>query len=298
MLETLYKNTPSNFYVYLIDQTADGIDYSLARKYPNLMIIRTPVTQMHRTGNLGFAKGTNLGVALVETPYMTFVNDDVEFIDPRWWEGVLQTFDKVDHADLTRPCMMVNPSSIKLPDWSVGRPKGDDFYILPYKESYTPQEYDDLVNKDHYINEHLTLQPGSVIDGVTMYCSVVKTRAFLEVGLLDEHYFPGGGEDYDYNCRANMANYRCVGTTMSWIFHHWSKSMNEVDSEKLKSLMQEDLKWNNNDEKWGKGFDIWGPKCPICQEYMRCRPGDSSVAACPKHPDQRFQLPPYMLQPL
>lgn len=260
-LETLYRNTPPNFYVTVIDWTPDGLDNERLRaQYKNLMIIRTPRTENHHAGNLGFAKATNLGIKLVETKYFTMCNDDVEFIDRRWWWGVLDAFKKTTEATPDRPCMMVNPGSVKLPDWSVGRPKGDDFYILPYKLKYTAEDYDHLVNDELYVNEHLTLMPGSVIDGVTMYCSVFETEKFLEVGMLDEHFYPGGGEDYDYNCRANMFGYRCVGTTMSWIFHHWSTTLSQLDSEKIKATIDDKLRWNNNNEKWGEGFDVWGVK--------------------------------------
>lgn len=225
------------------------------------MIIRSPKTLTHTKGNLGFAKATNLGVALVETPYFTMCNDDVEFIDRSWWFGVMDTFKMVDEATPDRTAMMVNPASVRLPDWSVGRPSGDHCDILPYKTKYTIDEYRGLVDDEHYINEHLTLQPGSVIDGVTMYCSVFKTRKFLEVGPLNEKFYPGGGEDYDYNCRANMHGYRCVGTTLSWVWHWWSKSMENVgDSEFIKESIDEKLRWNNNNELWGEGFDIWGVK--------------------------------------
>lgn len=260
-LETLYKNTVPNFYVYVIDQTPNGIDMNLRDRYQNLMIIRSPRTLTHTKGNLGFSKATNLGIALVETPYFTMCNDDVEFIDRRWWFGVQDTFKKATESTPDRPCMMVNPGSIRLPDWSVGRPSGDHHDILPYQQKYSKEEYDHLVNDEHYINEHLTLMPGSVIDGVTMYCSVFKTKMFLEVGLLNEKFYPGGGEDYDYNCRANMHGYRCVGTTMSWVWHHWSKSFATIqEADAIKDLIDEKLRWNNNNELWGEGFDIWGVK--------------------------------------
>lgn len=260
MLETLYANTEPNFYVYIIDQTKNGLNMSLREKYKNLMIIRTPRTDIHHAGNLGFAKATNLGIKLVETPYFTMCNDDVEFVNRSWWQGVLDTFKHVDEMTPERPCMMVNPASIKLPDWSVGRPQGDDFYILPYKEAYTQQDWDYLVNDRHYVNEHLTIEPGTVIDGVTMYCSVFKTDLFHRVGMLDERFYPGSGEDYDYNCRANMIGYRCVGTTRSWVFHHWSKTVSKIDAEEMKGLIDQDLRWNNNNEKWGDNFDVWGVK--------------------------------------
>lgn len=299
-LDTLYKNTIPNFYVYVIDQTPAGLDiHRLREKFKNLLIIRPPKTINYTKGNLGFAKATNLGIQLVETPFFTMCNDDVEFIDRRWWEGVMQTFDKVNESTPDRPCMMVNPSAIRLPDWSVGRPKDDHFDIIPYQESYTSEQYDDLVNKDHYINEHLTLQPGSVIDGVTMYCSVFKTRMFLEVGLLNEKFYPGGGEDYDYNARANMFGYRCVGTTMSWVWHWWSKSLSTIGEEQMiRDSLDQNKMWNNNNELWGEGFDIWGIKCSQCNQRLVTDRSNPTVARCPEHPEETYDLPESSLKPL
>jgi GT2 family glycosyltransferase len=247
--------------VYVIDQTPNGINMNLREQYKNLMIIRPPKTATHTKGNLGFAKATNLGISLVETPYFTMCNDDVEFVNRKWWWGVMDTFKQVGEATPDRPAMMVNPASIRLPDWSVGRDKGDDFDIIEYKLKYSEEDYRHLVEDEHYVNEHLTLMPGSVIDGVTMYCSVFETDKFLEVGMLNEKFYPGGGEDYDYNCRANMHGYRCVGTTSSWVFHHWSKSFATIqEAEAVKALIDDKLRWNNNNELWGEGFDIWGAK--------------------------------------
>lgn len=261
MLQTLYQNTPPNFYVVVIDQSPQGLDVNLRDIFKNLIVVRAPKTDTHTKGNLGFAMATNLGTKLTNTPYFTMVNDDVEFVHPNWWQGVVDTFEMVDKATPERPCMMVNPASIKLPDWSVGRPKGDDFYILPYKETYTTEEWNHLVHEDHYVNQYLTIQPGSVIDGVTMYCTVVKREYFEEVGPLDERFYPGGGEDYDYSCRASIYGYRCVGTTLSWVFHHWSKSFATIQEEAaVRALVDDGLRWNSNNEKWGPGFDIWGDK--------------------------------------
>ncbi len=300
MIETLYAYTEPIFYLFVIDQTVRGIDATRLRdKYKNLMVIRPPKSDVHYTGNLGFAQATNLGIQLVQTPYFMMCNDDVEFIHKGWWQGVLDTFEKVDTATPARPAVIVNPSSIKLPDWSVGLPSGEDHYIMPYKEKFTDADWDWLINEPHYVNQHMTIQPGSVVDGVTMYASVCDTKRFLDIGLLDERYFPGSGEDYDYSCRASMMNYRSVGTTLSYVFHHWSKSFKAVQEEdEVRSLMIPELSWNGTDEKWGDGFDIWGVKCPKCSSGMRCPKDNSKIAVCPKHPDEIYQMPESTIVPL
>ncbi len=297
MLETLYKYTDNNFYVYVIDQTIEGFDATYFRdKYNNLMFIRPPKTDMHTTGNLGFQQATNLGIQLTQTPYVTFLNDDVEFIHPAWWDGILETFEQVEKASPTRPALLVNAASIKLPDWSVGKPKGEDHYILPYKENYTDEDWESLVNDEHYVNEHLTIKPGSVIDGINLYCSVADTKRLLEVGLPDELWYPGSAGDYDLCCIASMFGYRCVGTTKSWIFHHWSQTFQDEDH--MQMLVQDELKHLDLREKWGDKFDLWGVRCSQegCDEILSTK--DGITATCKKHPKEKYDMPQSMVTPL
>ena len=292
-LETLYKYTEKgSFYVFVIDQTIKGVDPNLRDRYENLMIIRTPKSDFHPTGNLGHSQASNLGIRIADTPYVTFLNDDVEFVH-EWWQGVLDTFKKVEEATPDRPAIMVNPASIKLPDWSVGRKDGDDFYILPYKKEYSEEEYKSLIEEEHYVNKHLTIQPGSVIDGINLYCTVADTKKLLEVGLTDEFWYPGNANDYDLSCRAGMRGYRCVGTTLSWVFHHWSKTFHS--EEEMKALIQPDLNRGDLRDKWGEKLDIWGCKCDKCGEVLRTT--DNKTATCPNG-HETYDIPPTTSYPL
>lgn len=282
-LKTLYRHTPDNFYVYVIDNSLNGIDKSLY-KYIHHYI------KPYR--NLGFAKSFNTGLSLVETPYVTTCNDDVAFINYRWWEGVLKTFDKVDKATPDRPCLLVTPSSVKLPDWSVGRPSGDHFYIKEYKEFYTEEDYDSLLNEEHYVNEHLTIRPDTVIDGVTLYSSIMRTDLIRKIGGLSERYYAGGGEDYSLCCRANMLGYRSVGTTLSWVYHHWSSSLGMINEFEKQQLIDPARVWNKTNEEFGGGtFDIWGLRCPICEKTMTTDPTKTFVR-CEEHDYQIDIVPP------
>lgn len=270
---------------------------SLRDKYKNLMIIRTPKTDLHYTGNIGFQQATDLGLRLTDTPYMTCLNDDVEFISDKWWQGIVDTFDKVATASPERPAMLVNAGSIKLPDWSVGKKSGEDHYILPYKEDYTEEDWRFLVDEPHYVNEHLTIQPGSVVDGINLYCSVIDTKKLLQIGGFDHLWFPGSAGDYDLSCIASMFGYRCVGTTLSWVFHHWSSTFKSLQ-EDGKSLVIPELYHGDLREKWGDRFDLWGIRCTQegCSEILHTT--DGQRATCPKHPEEVYAIPENTIMPL
>jgi hypothetical protein len=298
-LETIYKyNEPNSFYVYIVDQTVKGLDSTVLRdKYKNLMIIRTPKTNVHYTGTLGFSKANNLAIPLVTTPYFTMINDDIELLSSKWFQAVLDTFRMVNEATPDRPAVLVNPASTRLADWSIGAASGEDFDIIPYRpEGFTDEDWRHLTEDEHYINDRLTLKPNSVIDGVALYCSVFDTQKFLKVGYLDEHHFPSMGEDYCFSNMAYLKNFRCVGTTKSWVFHWWSSSTKAAQKDdEVKTLMIPELAWNNNNQEWGDSFDIWGQKAP-CGEHMQTK--DGITAICPKHPEETYKIPQPQIIPL
>lgn len=296
-LDSLYKHTDNIFYVIVVDMTVRGLDVNLRDEYPNLMIIRSPKTDRYYTGNIGFQKASNIGIKLSETPYTMLLNDDVVFIHPGWWDGVVETFAKVKKATPTRPALLVNLASTKLPDWSVGLPKGQHHDILPFKESYTNEDWDFLVNEPHYVNEHLTIQPGSVIDGINLYASVIDTAAIRKLGLLDELWYPGSAGDYDLSCIASMNNYRCVSTTLSWVYHHWSVTFQAAqDEDEIRSLSMPELHVTDLRDKWGERMDLWGVQCPECKTIMLT--DDGLTAICPKHPSETYEIPPNTPVPL
>jgi GT2 family glycosyltransferase len=248
-LATLYARTPPGFLVYLVDQTADGLPVEdLRRQYENLLIVRTPRTATHASGNLGFAKAVNLGLALVETRFATICNDDVEFINPAWWDGVLATFERFAGPTTRRPPAMVTPTSVKLPHWAIGRPPGQDHYVLDYRSEWSEADWTFLVGEEHPVNDRLTIRPHTVSQAAEMFCSVVAMDRFRAIGPLNERFYPGGGEDYDYCRRANLHGFACLGTTDSWVYHHWGATRNLVRRGEIP--LDHQLRWNDLGALW------------------------------------------------
>jgi len=176
----------------------------------------------------------NVGIRLATTPYITLCNDDVEFINKDWWQGILGTFEKIPNA------MAVNPAAIADRN---AEPR------IPYKESYTEQEYQSLIEKDG----------GKVIDGICMWMTVVPRETFNKVGLLDERFYPGGGEDYDFNGRIFKAGGRAIGTYDSWVWHWWGKSKDRLEEADKQGLgIDKSRNWNDLNALWNGHFDIYG----------------------------------------
>lgn len=259
-LETLEKFAGHEYRVIVIDQTGDTKAYEKYHEFAHLWI------SAYR--NLGFSKAMNTGIRLADTEYVTLLNDDVEFINTKWWQGILDTFATDERI------VAVNPMSPKEASWGYGYrsdnkdtwqpPKGfvcneDKEFVYPERDGkgLFYQEFNDE-DYDFLLNNHPRWTKDTMCDGMAMWCAVIKKKTFDELGLLEERFFPGGGEDYDFNCRAYSKGYRMVGSTKSWVWHHWSSSRNMVIPEEKKSYFASRPRWNANEQLWGNEFDIWG----------------------------------------
>ncbi len=263
MLETLYKYTPANFNVIVIDQTIDNVAQNLCQDKVQLWI------KSYR--NLGFAKAMNTGILLANTPYITLANDDLEFMNATWWQGIIDTF------AMDPRIIAVNPMSPKEGSWGYGyrddnketwQPNGKyvtdetKLSVYPkkldgtgffYKENFSNEDYDFLLNHNPCWSKD------SMCDAIAMWCTVFKKEGLEEIGLLDERFYPGGGEDYDMCCRAYSREKRMVGTTKSWVWHHWGKSKDDMAAKNpTDKMFTWRPRWNANEEVWGDRFDVWG----------------------------------------
>jgi GT2 family glycosyltransferase len=275
MLDSLKANTEPNYNTIVIDQTVDDKAY-LENHHKASLWIRS-----YR--NLGFSKAHNLGIRLAQTPYITLANDDISFINKGWWGGIVDTF------AMDQSIIAVNPMSPKEGSWGYGlRTDNHDewtppagFATDPEKLGVYPIMKDGMVIDssekaglyyDKLLNEHPTWNKNSLCDAIAMWCTVFTKKGLEEVGLLEERFYPGGGEDYDMCCRAYSCGYptardicnptyhrRMVGTTKSWVWHHWGSSKDQISGKDPKNvLFASRERWNSNEELWGTNFDVWG----------------------------------------
>jgi len=280
-LETLYKYTPIDFRVIVIDQTIDKKAYEECKDKVHLWV--------NSYRNLGFSKAHNTGalLALREEPkYIVFSNDDVEFMNKRWWGGIMETF------ALDPKIIGVNPNSPRIAMWGYGVNGYLD--VIDYKPEFSEEDYNFLLtgdfesvkatkkaktNEGEEVNIPASF-PGKqsgVIDAVATWCTVFKTDELLKLGLWDERYYPGSGEDYDMMARAYSSGYpersdvyrpdqhlRVVGTNKSWAWHHWTRSKDYFNEnpEAREKLMNVRPNFSDAGVPWRKlsngNFDCWG----------------------------------------
>jgi len=244
LLYTLYKYTDmSNNRLIVVDQTQDGI-YEKVKEKTHLYL------RPHR--NLGFAKSMNEGIIHGQhwnSKYITCMNDDVEFINKAWWDGIIETFNQDE-----KRIMAVNPMSPREPGWGYGWDHGKYIDLIEYKEEYDEEDYQYLLEGDFSkvqgLPDSFPRRKIGVIDAIATWCTIFKKEFFEKFGLFDERYYPGGGEDYDINARCYRQGYRMVGTTRSWVWHWWGKSKDTREYQGKSLPVVPELVWMNPDFLW------------------------------------------------
>jgi GT2 family glycosyltransferase len=256
-LYTLHKfSEPGTFKVIVVDQCKDGFSAPVMEYVrPLIDLYMHPIKHQY-----GYAKAMNLGIVQAmhqKSEYICLANDDVEFINKRWLDGIWQTFAK-DPERIVGVC----PMSPRVAGWGYGTPGYPE--VLPYKEEYTEADYDYLLKGDFRDKEAILPKTmpkqvgGTIVDGAVFVLPYFKREVFEEFGLLEEKFYPGSGEDTDFMARVYAKNKRIVSTSLSWSWHWWSKSKDLFASGELEQYYYKYRPyWNNHSELWLEGFDVW-----------------------------------------
>lgn len=247
-LDSLYKYTDmTNNRVIVVDQTEEGL--KLFRDQVHLML--------RPNRNLGFAKAHNeatIHALRWGAKYVVNCNDDVQWMNRKWWDGILETFASDPHI------LAVNPECPRIPLWGYGRPHDEYVDILDYKEEFTNEDYEFLLKGDfthlekkygEFLPKAFPRHKEGVTDAVAMWMICFKADAYEKIGLFDERFYPAGMEDYDLDARIYREGYRIVGTTKSWVWHDWGRSKDKGNEFIGKGLpIIQDLVWMDGDALW------------------------------------------------
>jgi GT2 family glycosyltransferase len=139
----------------------------------------------------GFAGAMNTGLALAKGDYFCFLNSDTVAVRG-WLEEMLKAFDDKE-VGLVTPTFGATESHQHV-DWNKG------------------QTFD-------YVDDPLSLM------GV---CFVISKVCMDKVGIWDESFGLGGGDDNDMCLRVSKAGFKLVIARKAYIYHYGSASFREV----------------------------------------------------------------------
>lgn len=133
--------------------------------------------------NLGFIKATNQGIAASSAPYIILMNNDTEAV-PNWLQKLYRPLNENRKIGMSGP-LTTTPHS-----WQGKYPKGKTGYVIRTNGM------------------------------LAFFCTMFKREVFDKVGLLDETFGVGFGDDDDYCRRVLNAGYTMALVQDLVIPHH------------------------------------------------------------------------------
>lgn len=154
--------------------------------------------------NVGFVKATNRGLASCSAPFVVLMNNDTEAV-AEWIEKLLEPMERPEVG-------AVGPLTTTPLSWQ-GRHKPTPGWRI--------------------LNTNAML---------AFFCTVLRRKAVEEVGLLDEDFGIGFGDDDDYSARLHEAGWRLALATSLVIPHHHRTSFRaRFQEEEILRLQREAL---------------------------------------------------------
>ena len=271
LLETLEKYTPPNYRVIVIHNgnTIDSPD-------KNLIPEIKPKTHLwiDTNRNLGFSKSMNTGIRLSDTPYVLCANDDVELIYAGWWEEIMRLFEEKPNLMGFNPHSPCNKMHT-----------GDRAIEYPYKEDYNEDDIKKM--KEIFAGQKFYV-------GCCTYFTIFKKQLFQEIGLFDESFGQGSGEDYDLMVRVGRKGYIIAGGSSTMGFHWWGMTKDNMPKVSEGGISNYDLiaRGNQNMErKWGKHIDKDPNGWSVCGKGGPTEPFDKDKTIYPEN-NKWYQIIP------
>lgn len=193
------------------DKEYSKIRYQATRPRVRCKLVRNP-------SNYGFVKATNQGIRESEGKYVILLNNDTE-VYTGWDKHLIKPLETDPKVGAVGP---VTQSGIAWQEaanlnrrWNLGLP------LL--KNNEDPGKYAEQLSKkfgSRYIDvEALPL---------SFFCCAVRMDTFKELGLLDENFSIGLGDDDEFCMRLRYAGYRMFLSLGTFVFHHHRTTFKEL----------------------------------------------------------------------
>ena len=201
-IESLYETTSSvAFEVVVVDngsnaKTITGLR-SLMKKYGFKLV--------HIEQNINFSVGNNVGFTFVDTPYVTFLNNDT-FVTDNWIDGMVKKLQDDQNTKAVQPLLLYPDQTVQCMGivFSAKSYLGYGMYVGRGKD-------DDVVKSRN-------------LQAVTAACITVRSEEFAAIEGFDP-LFVNGQEDIDLCLRLTLdADAHCYCDTSAIVYHDEGKT--------------------------------------------------------------------------
>ncbi len=218
-LQSIKDNSDYPYRLIVVDNSSDPETVELLEnacrtaQFGEMVLVRNKE-------NVGWVKAANQGFDLSNAEYVCLMNNDI-LAGPGWLRNMVHTMESVPNA-------------------GIADPEGND-----------PKLQRRIDNIDTYARELASRNYGKFIEveSCSGFCMLIKRRVIDDIGIFDEIYESGYGEDADYCQRAIRAGYRCIRCNDAFVLHLGSRSFRKVP-ELQKRMHERNLAIF--EERWGK----------------------------------------------
>ena len=207
-IESIKKNTNVPYKLLVIDNGSTDKTVRELRADPDIYHIENSCNQ-------GFARGFNVGLACVDTPYFIISNTDV-VVTPNWLK------DMIEHIEIKKSLVCLGPMSN-----NVSGPQQEK--NVPYHDEKTLNEYSKIRPKE-------AMSPVVTHKRVVFFCTLFKKAVLSTCGFLDELYELGNFEDDDYCMKINLAGLESGIDRNVFVHHYQSQTFKENKVDFTKTL--------------------------------------------------------------
>lgn len=195
-LYSLAKVEYGDLEIIVVDNaSSDGTSNIIYEKFPSVKVVRSD-------RNLGYARGSNLGIRHAKGTYLILLNDDT-LVDPMFVSRLVDAMEIESSAALgsCKIYMIIG----KIIQYAGGFIDKNGYPVMRGCGEEDKGQYDRL--------EGVEWASGS--------CMIIRRKCLEEIGLLDDSFY-FYYEDTDLSFRAREAGYNVIYIPMSIIWHYGS----------------------------------------------------------------------------
>lgn len=222
-LRTLKRNAPEWARLVVVNDGSDARTTEWLRGKKGFVLVENEK-------NLGFVKSANRGLLFSDAPWVCLLNSDT-LMTPGALERMIARCERDERIGL---CCPLSNNAVNL---SVKIPPGEDVFSFAERVARTsPALYPDAVT-------------------AVGFCLLVKRELIRSVGVFDETFGRGYGEETDLHYRARAAGWRSVVADDTFVYHRQGASFadgHERTRRNLKIVMD---RWKTIHERELAEFD-------------------------------------------
>tara|TARA_B100001175_G_scaffold314810_1_gene324986 strand:- start:864 stop:1865 length:1002 start_codon:yes stop_codon:yes gene_type:complete len=204
----------SNIYIIDNSSTDSSIDY-ISNSYPQIKVIKLK-------SNMGYAKGYNEGVKMIEEDVIFFLNNDAVFLDHYSYEEICKAFKTNKLISIAQP-RILDYNNKNLYEYAGASGGYIDFFGYPFCRGR-------ILNKLEDANKYKTTRE---IFWASGSCFVIRKNIFNLLGGFDEDFFCHMEEiDLCWRLKNIDLNYKIITIGKSKVYHMGGGTMNYGSSNK------------------------------------------------------------------